>query len=198
MLDRLAAFIAARAAETYPEPLSNGHSSITEQMGAKVAKLIPQGGNILDIGCGQGPALEWFKRNGFDALGVNLCAEDASICRKKGFPVLERDMHDIADLKPHFDCVWARHVLEHSVAPFFALHEFARVLKPGGILYAEVPAPETACCHETNQNHYSVMGAQMWMSLIGRAGFEILEAVGISIQTGAGPDVYLSFICRKN
>jgi SAM-dependent methyltransferase len=97
-----------------------------------------------------------------------------------------------------FDCVWARHVLEHSVIPFFVLHEFARVLKPGGILYAEVPSPGTDCRHEANPNHYSVLTCGMWLQLIQRAGFEILEVREIKLNTAAGPDIYHSIIARKS
>jgi len=192
-------FLAARASESYPEPRTAGHDGITAQMAPIVAALLPAGGSVLDVGAGQGPALEWFSKAGFDVTGTTINDDDFKACEKLGHRVERCDMHDIGEYFnfERFDCVWARHVLEHSVAPLFVLHQFAEVLKPGGILYTEMPSPETAAAHETNANHYSVMGLKMWASLISRAGFDIHEIRTIDIATGAGPDVYFSIIARK-
>jgi SAM-dependent methyltransferase len=196
--DRLRDFMRQIASETYPEPISEGHTFITEEMAPKVAAFIERGAQVLDVGCGQGPALEWFKKAGYYARGITLNREDALACLNKGFHAFLMDQNEMPEsFTREFDLVWARHVLEHSVAPFFTLHEFNRVLKPGGVLYVEVPAPDTACQHHTNRNHYSVLGIKMWRSLIERAGFTIETAVAINLVTGAGPDIYFSLICRK-
>jgi len=196
---RLASFIAARAAETYPEPRMESHTGITAQMAALVAPLLPTGASVLDVGCGQGPALDWFQQHGHYPVGITTNMADLRACEANGHEVHPVDMHKLPDSfeRYPFDCIWARHVLEHSVIPFFVLHEFARVLKPGGILYAEVPGPGTTSHHETNANHYSVMGEDMWASLIARAGFEILESRYINLETLVGADVYFSFIAKK-
>ena len=196
MTSRLADFIRARAAETYPEPRMAGHTDLTARMAALVAPLLPPGAAVLDVGCGQGPALEWFTAHGFSAYGITNNDDDHQACIMRGFKVGAQDMHEMT-VGTGYDCVWARHVLEHSVAPFFVIHEFARVLVPGGILYCETPAPDTACHHEQNRNHYSVLPASCWESLIQRAGFEIVEARTINLGTGAGPDTYYSYIARK-
>ena len=60
-----------------------------------------------------------------------------------------------------FDLVWCRHALEHSAFPLFTLTEIYRVLRPKGLVYVEALAPETACHHERNPNHYSVLGKDM-------------------------------------
>ena len=197
MNTRLADFLAARAAETYPEPRMAGHTDLTARMAERVAKLLPAGARVIDVGCGQGPALEWFKAHGFDALGISSNVKETAQLNARGFHVLLRDMHEIGLPATCYDCVWARHVLEHSVIPFFVLHEFARALKPGGILYVEVPGPDTDSHHETNANHYSVMGDRMWASLIARAGFAIVDAQEIRLKTPLGRDVYFSFTARK-
>lgn len=199
-MTRLESFMAARAAETYPEPVTSQHSEITAQMAALVAPLLPPGASVLDVGCGQGPALEWFKEHGHYPIGVTTNTADLRACEANGHEVYPVDMHAMSyrsfEWCP-FDCVWARHVLEHSVIPFFVLHEFARVLKPGGILYVEVPMPDTPCNHVANLNHYSVLGKDAWLCLIVRAGFELHEVREIGLQTMAGPDKYLSVIARK-
>jgi len=196
-MTRLESFMAARAAETYPEPVTAQHSEITSMMAPLVAAMLPAGASVLDVGCGQGPALEWFKAHGFKALGISSNAKETAELNDRGFHVLLRDMHEMLLPATCYDCVWARHVLEHSVIPFFVLYEFARVLKPGGILYVEVPMPDTPCNHVANLNHYSVLGKDAWLCLIARSGFELHEVREIGLQTMAGPDKYLSVIARK-
>ncbi len=198
MNDRFAAFIAARQAEVYEEPRTAGHDFLTDKMATEVEKLLPKGGSVLDVGCGQGPALDWFHLRGFNVCGTSLCESDMEICRASGHDVIRCDQMDL-DMFPGrvFDLVWARHVLEHAVAPFWVLSEFARVLRVGGILYAEMPAPDTACNHPSNRNHYSVLGQKMWAQLISRSGFEILNAGRLELKTPAGPDCYLFFTARK-
>ncbi len=198
MNSRFEKFMAERAAETYPEPASDGHAFITSQMAEVVAKLLHPDATLLDVGSGQGPALDWFTAHKFYATGITTNDADFNACEKNGHDVYKMDMHAMDFSPESFDCVWARHVLEHSPIPLFVLFEFARVLKPGGILYSETPAPDTACCHEVNQNHYSVLGSRAWSVLLQRAGFTILEARTIKLTTPAGPDVYFSFIARKN
>jgi 2-polyprenyl-3-methyl-5-hydroxy-6-metoxy-1,4-benzoquinol methylase len=194
---RLSDFIAARARETYPEPRTAGHDDLTERMATILEPFLLPGCSVLDVGCGQGPALDWFAANLFLPVGITNNADDLAACRERGHTVRDMDMHEMTFAPESFDCVWARHVLEHSVSPLFVLTEFARLLKPGGIIYAEMPAPDTSCAHQTNANHYGVFTASCWKSLIERAGFAILEARDINLQTGSGPDTYFSFIARK-
>lgn len=196
-MSRLAQFMQQVAAQTYPEPRTTGHDHITEQVMPLVMAHVPKG-HILDVGCGHGPALKVFKDLGRWAYGIALNPYDVEACRELGFDVEVCDQNAMPDNWDHYySLVWARHVLEHSIAPYFTLHEFNRVLQPGGILYVEVPAPDTSCHHESNQNHYSVMGLEMWKNLIFRAGFELLEIREINLTTGAGPDVYFSIIAKK-
>ncbi|KAF0112789.1 MAG: type 11 methyltransferase [Rhodospirillaceae bacterium] len=148
---------------------------------------------MLDIGCGQGLALGLFRDAGHDVVGLTLGA-DAAVCRSKGLPVLETDFAFLDFPNATFDLVWCRHALEHSAFPLFTLAEIHRVLRPQGLVYVEVPAPDTACHHERNPNHYSVLSKDMWLSLFGKAGFDVLAAFDVNLSVPAGPDVYFSFL----
>ncbi len=197
-MNRLAEFMANVARDVYPEPISEGHTAITKEMASVVAKRLMPGARVLDVGCGQGPALEWFTQAGFKSFGITLGQEDYEACAKAGHAVKRCDQNAMPEgWSDCYDCVWARHVLEHSIAPYWTLTEFNRVLKAGGYLYAEMPAPSTSCHHEANANHYSVLGWMMWGSLITRAGFNVIESREINITTPAGPDKYLTFLCQK-
>jgi SAM-dependent methyltransferase len=195
---RLDAFLGRLRGDIYPELPSEAHTSITREMFKRLmeARPLPPGAAVLDVGCGQGVGLEVFKAAGLNPLGITLGA-DAEVCRAKGFDVVEMDLSFLDFEDARFDLVWCRHALEHSVFPFFTLSEMHRVLKPGGVLYVEVPAPDTACGHQTNPNHYSVLGKSMWIELIRRAGFAGITTVDINFTTRAGPDTYWAFTQNK-
>lgn len=194
---RLAAFVDARAGEIYPEPVSGLHASITAKALALLSETVtlPRPAEVLDIGCGQGDALERFLALGHRASGIGL-GGDVALCRARGLPVLEMDQSDLAFADGSFDLLWARHVLEHSLFPFFTLSEYRRVLRPAGTVYVEVPAPETASRHEDNPNHYSVLGRRMWLALFTRAGFRCLRGREFSFETSLGPDAYWGFFLQ--
>ena len=196
---RFESFLEKIAGETYPEVPSGIHDQISAQMFDRFwsqAGLQP-GAKILDVGCGQGVALKLFAARGADALGVTLNQTDVDVCRSLGYDVRYMDQSFLDFPDASFDAVWCRHCLEHSVFPYFTLSGFKRVVKPGGWLYVEVPAPDTSCAHQTNLNHYSVLGKSMLGSLIERSGFRVVDILDISFSVPAGPDTYWAFIQQR-
>ncbi|CAN7361449.1 class I SAM-dependent methyltransferase [Phenylobacterium sp. LjRoot219] len=196
---RLDAFLERLRGDIYPELPSGLHTQISQKMFAELCTHFPQppGAKVLDVGCGQGVALELFRDAGLDATGITL-GPDAEACRARGLKVLEMDFAFLDFADQSFDLVWCRHAIEHSVFPFFTLAELHRILKPGGVLYLEVPAPDTSCRHQTNPNHYSVLGKSMWLELIRRVGFPLSRVLDLNFTTPAGPDSYWGFIQQKN
>jgi SAM-dependent methyltransferase len=196
---QLEEFLAGIKAETYPEPRTEGHDWVTARMLQELEKQhpLPMGARVLDVGCGQGVALKHFAASGYDAVGIALNSEDVEAGVKEGFKVVEMDQSFLDFPEGDFDLIWCRHCLEHSVFPYFTLRGFFRVLKPGGWAYVEVPAPDTICSHERNQNHYSVMGRAMFGELMKRAGFEIVSAGNFDTTTPKGPDTYFVFFLQK-
>lgn len=196
---KLENFLGKIKSQTYPEPTSPHHSNITRQMFDRCLQLFPLSphAKILDIGCGQGVALELFTSKGFDPIGITLNSQDIAVCHQKGYQVLEMDQSFLDFADASFDFVWCRHCLEHSIFPYFTLSEIHRVLKPQGYLYIEVPAPDTSCKHQANGNHYSVLGKNMWTELIKRSGFNVLQVLDINFHTPMGPDTYWAMIQKK-
>lgn len=196
---RFESFLERIKNETYPEPPSELHTAITVRMIDEFLNKHPlsEDKRILDVGCGQGVALERFESKGFSPIGITLNNEDLSACRQKGHEVYEMDQSFLDFDDETFDLIWCRHCLEHSVFPYLTLIEFSRVLKPEDYLYIEVPAPDTSCKHQTNQNHYSVLGKSMWAELIKRTGFKILAANNIEFEVVSGTDMYWTFIQQK-
>jgi ubiquinone/menaquinone biosynthesis C-methylase UbiE len=198
-IDKLQSFLSKIAEETYPEPPAEPHISITQKMFDYIQNKypLPTNSRILDVGCGQGLALKLFTIKGFKPVGITLNQEDLLICQQKGYEVYKMDQSflDFDDNSFHF--IWCRHCIEHSIFPYFTLSELFRVLKQKGYLYIEVPAPDTSCKHQTNNNHYSVLGKNMWMELMKRTGFHIFDTVDISFEVPAGNDLYWAFFLQK-
>ena len=105
---------------------------------------VPQGGSVLDVGCG--PAWFWPEASTQLPSGIALTLFDQSPgmvdealerCLPLGFAGLDGVVGDAATLPfadASFDAVIAMHMLYHVADQAKAMSEFHRVLKPGGTL----------------------------------------------------------------
>jgi SAM-dependent methyltransferase len=193
----LDSFLNALSHEVYPEAPCEVHSVITGNVVAMLRDkgLIAAGMHVLDVGCGQGVALELFQEMGMEVTGITL-GTDCNVCRAKNFDVHQMDQSFMDFPAGKFDFLWCRHVLEHSFAPLFTLTEYRRVTKPSGLVYIEVPAPDTYAHHETNPNHYSVLPFSSWGNLYTKAGFNVMTAWKLCFGTPHGVDTYYCALMR--
>lgn len=98
-------------------------------------------GDLLDAGCGPGPMARVFEDLGFTWTGVDLSFE---MCRKAQEASRSKQaMASALDGLPFgpasFDVVVAAGSIEYATNDGLALHEIARVLRPGGRLLATFP-----------------------------------------------------------
>ena len=137
---------------------------------------------VLDCGCGDGVGLEALRRMGFQGLaGVELSRPKADRARALGFPVEERDMHDLSVLEAgSFDAVLCSHALEHAHDAARVLREIRRVLSPSGMLHLVLPYPdpgprnERAHAAKYELGTHVADGGEKVSRFIGNQGFEIV------------------------
>jgi SAM-dependent methyltransferase len=157
---------------------------------------------ILDLGCGPGYFLEAMRDRGYsDVTGITLSPEDIESCRSRDLQVEQRDMNFLRETDESVDMLFCRHSLEHSPFPYITLLEYNRVLRPRGILYIEVPRPDCERPHESNANHYSILGRTMWLNLMKRSGFDVdWYEYDFPVKTSDGQtfqEQYYIFVCRR-
>jgi SAM-dependent methyltransferase len=120
-----------------------GMRSISLGLLAEVRRQLGLNGRlrILDAGCGTGNNLAHLARSGV-ALGIDLSDEALRFCRTRGVIVARAALLALPFPEASFDCVTSFDVLYHRwvTDDAAAVREMARVLKPGGLLLARVPA----------------------------------------------------------
>jgi len=99
-------------------------------------------GRVLDIGCGKGAFLRSFRdhRPEWHCVGIEPSREEAELARCDGHLEVHEGMLGSAPLdRESFDLVAIMHVFEHVPRPLETLHQIRDLLKPGGMLFIEVP-----------------------------------------------------------
>ena len=105
-------FLSERECDVYAEAPSEPHLTITRSTidGLQRDGLIRSDQRVLDVGCGQGIALDVFRRLGLQVVGITL-GSDFETCRAKGFEVYKMDQNFMDFADGEFDLLWCRHVL---------------------------------------------------------------------------------------
>lgn len=103
----------------------------------RLSALAPVGA-ILDVGCGSGTALDWYKSRGWKTHGLDISRRAIELCRARGHEGYCCEIENLPG-KHLFDAIRASHVLEHLPNPITAMAAFSRLLKPGGFCLIMVP-----------------------------------------------------------
>lgn len=106
--------------------------------------LGPQKLRILEVGCGNGSNLSIFKDLGHEVVGVEPDMMAHQQACNGGYLVYRGTAEELPSevAIERFDVVVFMHVLEHCIDPFLAVENVVGVMKPGGLLVAEVPNNE--------------------------------------------------------
>jgi len=105
----------------------------------QLPRLPVNGGNLLDVGCGNGDFLQKAKFCGWNVFGIDPDPEATSIGLKLGLNVGQGGIERFDGEQNLFDVITLSHVIEHVHDPVAVLKACCRLLKPGGQLYLETP-----------------------------------------------------------
>jgi SAM-dependent methyltransferase len=103
---------------------------------AEFVAALPEGGHLLDLGCGPGDSAHRFQKAGFTVDAVDASPAMVSRARELGVPA-RRATFDEVEGQDLYDGIWASYSLLHAAradmpATLARLH---RALKPGGRLH---------------------------------------------------------------
>lgn len=108
---------------------------VIEKIRSRFAGPAPE---VLDAGCGGGFLSNRLAAEGFRGTGLDLAADSLAVARRHDATASVRyvagDVYAMPFPDASFDVVTAMDLLEHVEDPARAIAEFARVLRPGGLL----------------------------------------------------------------
>lgn len=123
--------------------------TFADQMAPQVARLLPPGAKLLDLGCGFGSFVIAARRLGLDAHGLELAEYEVGFAQNrlaKEFPDLDPEqVFQVGDAQglpfddASFEAVTMWNLLEHLPNFGLLLREAKRVLKTGGYLFIICP-----------------------------------------------------------
>ena len=142
---------------TYRGPRAERDS--TELVSAAEPWLRP-GAKLLDLGCGPRDQAVVAAHYGVQYVGLDYSSKRADLLA---------DAHTTPFADATFDVVLSYAVLEHLYNPFAALHELARILKPGGVFVGTVSQGEP---FHDSYFHHTAFGV---MSVFTAAGLRPLR-----------------------
>jgi SAM-dependent methyltransferase len=109
----------------------------------KYTDLSPKS-HVLDIGCGEGWVLKYFRKRGIPVIGLDFssygCQKFNPDCIED---FIEGDLYENIDKLltegKRFDLIWLDNVLEHVLDPLSLLEKASMLLTNDGVLMIEVP-----------------------------------------------------------
>lgn len=135
----------AESAEDYDSYYEAENLSVPEFINRRLDEIVAgfaayrKHGRLLDVGCGAGSVLEAAARAGWEPTGTDISRTAVEHIRGRGFDAFCGELADARYPDGHFDVAVASEVLEHVPHPQAMVREIARVLRPGGLLWATTP-----------------------------------------------------------
>lgn len=103
-----------------------------------IAKLVPEGARVLDLGCGDGALLDHLQRErGCSGYGIEIDTENVLACVKRGVNVIQLNLDEGLSMidDDAFDIVLQIDTLQHLRNAETMLRETARVGKLGIVAF---------------------------------------------------------------
>jgi SAM-dependent methyltransferase len=167
-----------------------------KRLAAKAESFLKGKGKILEIGCGRGENLFGARQAGWEVYGIEMTEEFAVAAQEKGIEIeiSSAEESKLLGRKDFFDVIFLVAILEHLYDPNEVLKKVYRSLKPGGVIFIDVP--NEAALNLAIGNLYMRMRGRDWAinlsptfppfhvvgytpkslrMIVEKAGFEVLE-----------------------
>lgn len=137
----------------------------------KFLSLVPNGGTILDAGCGAGVHSLYFKDSGYQVKAIDLSDKMVEISRKKGIDTELMDLENLNFAKNYFDGIWCHTSLIHlesknNIVP--VLDKFAKILKSRSPLFVALRMGRG----EEWENRHNISNSERWFLYFEGGEFE--------------------------
>ena len=149
-----------------------------------IRRLCPEGGRILDFGCGTGHLLKRLSTE-FETFGFDPSPTARSQCRTNAPDTVVLEEWESLP-RATFDVIASLHTFEHLAYPLPTLRRLADKLVPAGILFMVVPNPQglgkrlkgKQWFGYRDATHVSLMPRAEWIATLHKAGLRIMSIHG--------------------
>lgn len=133
-------------------------------------------GRAIDVGPGPGGNAAELRSLGWQVTGVELTETGASLCARRGVPVVRGDAVSLPVADRSVDLVMSTDVWEHVEDHETVARESFRVLRPGGRLLVAVPAEMALWSgHDVALGHVRRYEREDLVALVEDAGFVVQD-----------------------
>lgn len=161
-------------------------------------EILPDGGRILDFGCGSGRDAKYFCDRGYIVDAVDGSAALCEAAEKRiGRPV-RRMLFEELDAVEIYDGIWAcasvLHVTPEKLPEIF--RRMAEALKPAGVLYVSFKYGTFSGMR--NGRYFTDLTEESLLSLAEQSGFHAEEIWKTGdVRVNRGQELWLNAILRK-
>lgn len=142
-------------------------------------KSVIRGNSLLEIGAGEGLALEFFEQKGFNVFGIEPSKKNVIVINKKlkkgkcfiGFA------EDLSIFNTKFDIIIMSHILEHTINCREIILNLSKSLSNDGILFIEVPNCENKKLikQSINEPHVYHFTKKSLYNLVISLGYQVIK-----------------------
>lgn len=129
----------------YDDADEQGHFEVGSPDASRLVEIvrrIPDGAEVLDVGCNSGTFMIEAQKRGCRATGLDISPKLVGIAQRRGLNVVQGFAEALPFEPATFDAVLVGEVLEHVLLPAVVLAEVKRVLRDKGTVIGSVPAEE--------------------------------------------------------
>jgi trans-aconitate methyltransferase len=150
---------------------------------------------IIDIGCGDGYAMEKMIEMGYENVqGLTLHKQEWDICKEKELSVHLMNYNFSKMIDRFFHVVWMRQSLQFSFQPYYTMLELNRIMRINGWVYVEVPDTSNA------DVPLATLDKDTYERLFRASGFEVIQSDSITLSSGdiSEKHNFFALVKRKN